>query len=1114
MKIPKVSAESKDKIKRKSAWSLPNNPTEAGYKAQNIRDAFYKPIVDMSNSVLTEIDRVIDELNEALDIAVDKIQSVTEGVYTGAEFTYSKSGDNFIITGYIGIKTRVTFPIEVIYEGKRYPVTTINALGVTPLKEVTIPYETTTIGSNAFKDSTLDSVRLARNYILPTGAFKLSSTTKYHVPMEVLAAYQTSLVPYVSSVAQIIGYDTVKYNKDRIDALFTKISTDISAHNTTIGSHAGDHAVTLQNAKEYTDVVKDRVETIITTPVEGVSAQEILDARAGEVSLGAKVVKIDTQLDDLDTEVSAIPNQTYITEKAKTVDVDNAIVLKADKTITDNLQTVKADKSYVDTLAQSIASGSPKGTYPTLVDLETALPTGNTNIYVVLANGNWYFWNESAWISGGVYQSTSIADKSVTPVKTSFVERVTTNLILLNDVAESTTNGITYSVENGELFIVGTATEYADITLDLKDTIAPGTYYFNPFKSGTYAGPHYPYFYNGSANVGTLSFSAARSVTVTAEANKIQLYIENAESFTDYSATFQLSTILQTTYTPYNTYEIADNIKNKDNTIKTEMILNSAITEEKISDNSIIENKIKDKAVTLDKLSEDIITHDDNTNFIKHDYIVTGKYVYKDGFLRVSENVNATNFIKLEEGQQYYFDKVHNTYYAFYDTINNLVASYETLGNLTSPFTVPTGAVYGRFTIIDSAYSAKTYWISKTNSRPSDYGYRLLHNSLILDNSIANSKLQDNAVTISKIDFKRHDDDTNFISGWVDNKYINGNGEEIDYSGFYASTPIYLSAGNSYYWSNLYGGYCAFYALDGTVIQGYGMNDPFPNPFTVPTGATYMRVTAVNETQKNGAWISKINRQPDSFGYELDIERLPVKVPPYIKKVNNPCDYLGDEICAFTKCLCIGDSLTSGTTNHRDSGVTEYISYDKYSFPRNLERLTNLEVTNMGFGGKTSAEWYADKALADLSGYDLAIIQLGVNDQMRYSEFGETSQTGFTDIITKLKTDNKNIKIFVANIIPALSYASEGYLTFSADLLSWLNTTYANDKDVIPLDIQQYGHTKDIDAYNCGHLSAYGYYRLAKDYKAFISYYMLKYPSVFKEIQFVGTDYWYDNPNA
>lgn len=46
---------------------------------------------------------------------------------------------------------------------------------------------------------------------------------------------------------------------------------------------------------------------------------------------------------------------------------------------------------------------SPSGAYPTLDDLETAYPTGTDKIFVVTDDGNWYYWNDLAWTSGGSF---------------------------------------------------------------------------------------------------------------------------------------------------------------------------------------------------------------------------------------------------------------------------------------------------------------------------------------------------------------------------------------------------------------------------------------------------------------------------------------------------------------------------------------------------------------------------------------------------------------------------------------------------------------------------------------------------------------------------------------
>lgn len=369
---------------------------------------------------------------------------------------------------------------------------------------------------------------------------------------------------------------------------------------------------------------------------------------------------------------------------------------------------------------------------------------------------------------------------------------------------------------------------------------------------------------------------------------------------------------------------------------------------------------IKDNAVTKEKAN--FLIHAPFSNFINYSKTEDYSYVYKDGTLRYDLNLVATEYIELEEDQYYYINNIYNSYYAFYDEDKTLISSYETLGDISSPFTIPNGAKYARFSMLRTNYLASTAWIAVTDAKPIDW-------CLTLDPSIK-------------------------------------------------------------------------------------------------------------------------------------IESADV--------VTNPCDYEGDEVCVFNKCLCIGDSLTAGAFNYYEDGSIYHNLEDaKYAYPKFLSKMTGVQVTNLGRGGRTSDQWYDLYASTDLSGYDVAIIQLGVNDCVQYTTFGNTSKTAFANIITKLKAENKNIKIFVANIIPATSYSSSAFKTFSNDMLAWLNTNYASDANVIPLDMQQYGHTLDSPAYNLGHLSAIGYRRLAQDYKSYISYVIANHLSDFSEVQFIGTDYHY-----
>lgn len=55
---------------------------------------------------------------------------------------------------------------------------------------------------------------------------------------------------------------------------------------------------------------------------------------------------------------------------------------------------------------ESVASGSPKGAYTTLAELEADYPNGASGIYVVTNTGYWYYWNGTSWVQGAIYQST------------------------------------------------------------------------------------------------------------------------------------------------------------------------------------------------------------------------------------------------------------------------------------------------------------------------------------------------------------------------------------------------------------------------------------------------------------------------------------------------------------------------------------------------------------------------------------------------------------------------------------------------------------------------------------------------------------------------------------
>lgn len=116
------------------------------------------------------------------------------------------------------------------------------------------------------------------------------------------------------------------------------------------------------------------------------------------------------QGDAVDTKVS-----TEVTEQVPAA-VDAQVGVLANLQTTDKTSVVGAVNEVTSQLAeratktelQAVASGSPKGTYATITDLQNAFPNGNTNIYIVNSDGNWYYWNGSTWTAGGIYLSAGL----------------------------------------------------------------------------------------------------------------------------------------------------------------------------------------------------------------------------------------------------------------------------------------------------------------------------------------------------------------------------------------------------------------------------------------------------------------------------------------------------------------------------------------------------------------------------------------------------------------------------------------------------------------------------------------------------------------------------------
>ncbi|WP_335871972.1 M14 family zinc carboxypeptidase [Bacillus sp. 2205SS5-2] len=205
---------------------------------------------------------------------------------------------------------------------------------------------------------------------------------------------------------------TIEKNLDSIGTTLTSYTldyfiNDVEQKKVELQSIADQAIETANNAESVADQAEDtanNVQTQLDLIVNRETDSDAMSAQAAVDANGVDKFNLKTRLDD---------DYNVLTEQLAHT----------------------ASKAEVDSKVAQIVSGSPKGTYTTLSALQTAFPTGTTGVYVVTADGKWYYWNGTAWTAGGTYQSTGISKKSIGTDKVSFIKE-SSNLFNQNTVTQ------------------------------------------------------------------------------------------------------------------------------------------------------------------------------------------------------------------------------------------------------------------------------------------------------------------------------------------------------------------------------------------------------------------------------------------------------------------------------------------------------------------------------------------------------------------------------------------------------------------------------------------------------------------------------------------------------
>ena len=74
-KISQVSTNTEQAIKRKTAFALPDRPSESGMRPEEIKKAFYAAMTDKDDSLMAEIKRIVNESNNVAEDIYNLIEA-------------------------------------------------------------------------------------------------------------------------------------------------------------------------------------------------------------------------------------------------------------------------------------------------------------------------------------------------------------------------------------------------------------------------------------------------------------------------------------------------------------------------------------------------------------------------------------------------------------------------------------------------------------------------------------------------------------------------------------------------------------------------------------------------------------------------------------------------------------------------------------------------------------------------------------------------------------------------------------------------------------------------------------------------------------------------------
>ncbi|MBT2735129.1 SGNH/GDSL hydrolase family protein [Bacillus sp. ISL-7] len=429
----------------------------------------------------------------------------------------------------------------------------------------------------------------------------------------------------------------------------------------------------------------------------------------------------------------------------------------------------------------------------------------------VNADGQWYYWNGSAWTAGGVYQSTVLADGSVTLDKTNFAP------------TDSQNTFNPYTVTNGYRLDVN-GNPYADAAYSLSD--------FIPIVNGkTYV-------------VQTKGNLLSRICGYNSSKGFLKVVVTPSTLYLEFTADFDGFIRVPCSTTDILLVQVVD-----------KSIYNGFVPYQRLIPD-YVKSIPKDNSVTLTKIPNSTITAEKTTFFVKGKNLFNpatrklGVFVQEaNGSEAASSLYDTSDYIPVSAGVAYSSTKCRKL--VLYNSNKTFVSGYDV--SSTTKTVTPTVDGYMRVSFPVGDVPTSQVEVGSTNTAYEQFGHTsdplkglsLVDNSTpgskLKDNDVDGTKIKDSAISTSKVNFLipgknlfNKDIRTvgNYVSEVTGTLVVSANYDTSDY--------IPVTAGTTYAFTAVRK--IVFYDANRVFVQGIDVSNNSPQTAT-PAQNGYMRVS-------------------------------------------------------------------------------------------------------------------------------------------------------------------------------------------------------------------------------------------------------------------------------